>query len=192
MRSIQYPIHLPRDFDMAQIDERVRARGQAFADLEGLAFKAFLTQSAAKGATGNCYAPFYVWSDPDAIDPFLAGPLFGAVMQSFGRPNLLDRHVLEFGVADRSVVPTLATFETRQPGTADGLAAIHDAEKTEQRRASGMPGLLLASSLIDFSSWTVTRVRLWANEASVSAPDNAERFDVLLAVGPALKAAVRR
>ena len=40
-RSIQYPIQLPQDFDTAQIDERVRLRGQAFANLEGLAFKAF-------------------------------------------------------------------------------------------------------------------------------------------------------
>jgi Domain of unknown function (DUF4865) len=56
MRSIQYPFQLPRDFDMAQIDELVRVRGQAFANLEGLAFKAFLTRSAAKGAAGNRYA----------------------------------------------------------------------------------------------------------------------------------------
>jgi hypothetical protein len=41
---------------MAQIDERVRARGQAFADLKGVAFEALLTRSAANGAGGNRYA----------------------------------------------------------------------------------------------------------------------------------------
>ena len=191
MRSIQYPIQLPRDFEMAQIDARVQARGHAFADLEGLAFKAFLVQSVALGGARNVYAPFYVWNDPEAIGRFLAGPLFAAVTESFGRPNLLERLVLEFAVADRSVVPTIATFETRQPHEADSLVAIREAERVEQQRALGQPGLLLAASLIDFSSWTVTRVRLWADAAGAAAAGDAERFDVLLAVGPALKPAVR-
>jgi hypothetical protein len=39
MRSTHYPIELARTYDMTQIEERVRLRGQAFERLDGLALK---------------------------------------------------------------------------------------------------------------------------------------------------------
>ena len=61
MRSTHYPIELARTYDMTQIEERVRLRGQAFERLDGLALKAFLVRSASNGAMGNWYT-FYVWT----------------------------------------------------------------------------------------------------------------------------------
>jgi Domain of unknown function (DUF4865) len=70
--------------------------------LDGLLMKAVLVRSIDNGAARNCYAPFYVWRDDSAITRFLTEPLFGGVLESFGRPSVIDRRVLEFAVADRS------------------------------------------------------------------------------------------
>jgi hypothetical protein len=36
-------------------------------DVSGLGLKAYLIQEVAAGSAGNAYAPFYVWTDPDAL-----------------------------------------------------------------------------------------------------------------------------
>lgn len=190
MRSIRYPIALAPDFDMARIAERVRSRGHAFERLDGLLLKAFLVQSVADGAARNVYAPFYVWHDDEAITRFLAGPLFGGVIESFGRPAVIERRVLGFAVAGTTARATLATFET----TAIGRATTPDAgiaiEVRRLEQARRQPGLVAATTLLDTAAWTTTRVRLWADAASArDVGPEAERFDVLLAVGPALRAA---
>lgn len=188
MRSTHYPIGLAPDFDMARIDERVRSRGHAFDRLDGLLMKAFLVQSIANGAARNCYAPFYLWSDDSAITRFLTGPLFGGVVESFGRPGVIDRRVLEFAVADRSGRPALATFETAAVGRATSPSTLAEAEGRWHRAALREPGLVAACTLLDTATWSVTRVRLWADAASArDVGPEAERFDVLLAVGPALQ-----
>jgi hypothetical protein len=40
---------------------------------------------ATRGSTVNEYAPFYLWTRAEALAGFLGGPLFGAVVASFGR-----------------------------------------------------------------------------------------------------------
>ena len=187
MRSIHYPIELARTYDMTQIEERVRLRGQAFERLDGLALKAFLVQSASNGAMGNWYAPFYVWNDDLAIARFLTGPLFGGVIESFGRPSVIEQRVIEFAVVDRSVRPTLATFETAQADTAIQPPSLWQIESRHHRDIIQAPGLLAACTLVDVQTWTTTRVRLWADEDSArNVGPGAERFDVLRVVGPAL------
>jgi hypothetical protein len=187
MRSAHYPIALAPDFDMARIDDRVRSRGHVFDRLDGLLMKAFLVQSIANGAARNCYAPFYVWRDDSAITNFLTGPLFGGVIESFGRPSVIERRVLEFAVADRSVRPTLATFETAAVERATPPSTVAEVEGRRHRAALREPGLVAACTLLDTGAWGITRVRLWADAASVrDVGPEAERFDVLLAVGPAL------
>lgn len=187
MRSVRYLIPLAGNFAMEQIDERVRLRGHAFERLDGLAVKAFLVQSVAKGAMRNCYAPFYVWDDDLAIAHFLAGPLFGGVIESFGRPSVIDRRVLEFAVVDRSIRPTVATLETVESDHASQPSSLFQLESRRHRNAKNLPCLMAARTLLDTQAWTTTRVRLWGNDDSIAdVGPGAERFDVLRAVGPAL------
>ena len=187
MRSVQYSIPLDRDYAMEQIDERVRLRGHAFERLGGLALKAFLVQSAARGAIRNCYAPFYVWENDSAITDFLGGPLFGGVVESFGRPSVVDRRVLEFAVVDPNVRPTVATFETTGSDHGSQASPLFQAEGRRHRSATTLPGLVAACTLVDTQAWTITRVRLWAHDGSIAGVGpGAERFDVLRSVGPAL------
>jgi hypothetical protein len=167
VRSIQYPIVLPNGYDMSLIGQRARTKAPLFDSLPGLELKAFLTASTDDGAPQNLYLPFYVWEDSLAIARFLGGPLFGAVIDSFGRPPVLDRQVLEFGVADRDVVPSLATFETMSADRAARPPEIWRWERWAQRQALELPGLFAACSTIDTVSWMVTRVRFWASASAV-------------------------
>jgi hypothetical protein len=64
---------------------------------------------------------------------------------------------------------------------------LWQAESRHHRDVLQAPGLLAACTLVDVQAWTTTRVRLWANEAGArNAGREAERFDVLRVVGPAL------
>src|SRR4051812_21524403 len=111
MRSLHYPIALPDDFDMSTLQRRVDEKAHLFESLPGLRFKAFLASSRAQGDRRNAYAPFYVWDDDEAASGFLRGALFAAVIESFGRPAVLDRSVLAFALGEGRVVPRLATLE---------------------------------------------------------------------------------
>jgi hypothetical protein len=111
MRSLYYPITLPDTFDMSAIERRVRDRAPAFEGLAGLALKAFLVASVAQGATKNLYAPFYFWERSTAMTEFLGDPLFHAVTESFGRPQVFDRPVLQFNIVCRDFSPRVATLE---------------------------------------------------------------------------------
>jgi hypothetical protein len=189
VRSIQYAITLPDEYDMALIEDRARAKAPLFASLPGLELKAFLAASPADGARCNVYAPFYVWRHSTELADFLIGPLFGAVIDGFGRPAVLDRQVLAFGVADQAAAPLVATFESMAADRGAQPAEIWQWEKWAQRGALSQPGLCAACSLLDTTSWTVTRVRFWADAAAVrGVSEAAQRLRVLAVVGSAVGA----
>jgi hypothetical protein len=95
--------------------------------------------------------------------------------------------VLALGVADRSAVPTLATLEHVSTDFSVLPRVLQRREEKQHRAALQTPGLFAAATLLDTRDWAVTRVRLWANAASVQGvAADAERFDVLRATGPAL------
>jgi hypothetical protein len=187
MRSLHYPILLRNDQDMSAIDQRVRDRAHAFEDIDGLLLKAFLVMRIADGDRVNLYAPFYVWEDPAAMRAFLGGPLFQGVVDSFGRPAVIDRQVLEFALVDKGIVPQVATMEHASVPAKVPPADLFRHQASEHQRALRLPGLFASATVLDSSAWRVSRVRFWADEASAaSAGDAAERLRVVRAVGPAL------
>jgi hypothetical protein len=188
MRSLHYPIRLPDAFDMRTIERRVRDRASAFDGLEGLALKAFLMTSIAQGADENLYAPFYVWDNEAAMADFLSGPLFHAVIQSFGRPRVFDRPVLQFNIASRNFAPQVATIEEIALDAKQPIIDAYWAESAAQRRALNQPGLFAAASVLDAASWTVSRIGLWHSAADASdVSADAQRLSVLAVVGNAVQ-----
>jgi hypothetical protein len=100
---------------------------------------------------------------------------------------VIERRVIEFTVTDRSVRPTLATFETAKADTATQPPSLWQTESRFHREVLHAPGLHVACTLVDVQAWTTTRVRLWADADSArDVSPEAERFDVLRVVGPAL------
>lgn len=188
MRSLHYPITLPDEFDMRTIERRVRDRAPAFDGLEGLALKAFLVTSMARGADKNLYAPFYLWDHEAAMAEFLSGPMFQAVIQSFGRPRVFDRPVLQFNIASRDFDPQVATIEEFALDAEQPIIDAYWAESAAQRRTLTRPGLFAAASVLDAASWTVRRIGLWRSAAdALHVSADAQRLSVLAVVGNAVQ-----
>lgn len=91
MIAMQYRIVLPDHYPMASIEARIAANGHRLDGYPGLLFKAFLYRRRDdwpyEGAQ-NCYAPFYLWRQPQAMAGFLAGDGFAALCRDFGRPRV--------------------------------------------------------------------------------------------------------
>jgi len=94
MLALQYTFHLPEAYDLQCVRDRVAARGHLFDRLPGLAFKVFLISQKTGRATGNAYAPFYLWDSMRAATDFLMGEKFDVVTQAFGWPRLATWHPL--------------------------------------------------------------------------------------------------
>jgi hypothetical protein len=88
--AMRYPIDLPADYDMGIIRARVRDRGKALDDREGLLLKAYcIRQIGTLDSPVNQYTPFYVWDDATAAAEFLwGGAGFGGIVRDFGRPGV--------------------------------------------------------------------------------------------------------
>jgi hypothetical protein len=111
MYAMQYEITLPADYDMGIIRQRVATRGHLLDDFPGLAFKAYLMRERGKdGSHRNQYAPFYLWTEVEAMGRFLwGGGGFAGLIDSFGRPAV--RHwtgVACFAGPARRTVPRAA------------------------------------------------------------------------------------
>jgi hypothetical protein len=81
MLYLHYSARLPPDMTEADAEARAAAKAPAFDGLPGLAWKAFLFRAGRYGA-------LYLWDDPAAAGSFLAGPLYAAVVERFGPPDM--------------------------------------------------------------------------------------------------------
>ncbi|MGI3786706.1 MAG: DUF4865 family protein, partial [Janthinobacterium lividum] len=104
----QYPISLPADYDMNIIRERVRSRGAALDDREGLRMKAYCVREVGvDDSIVNEYAPFYLWSDTRAAADFLWHRRgFHGIVADFGRPcvHTWVPEAISFGAAPPDAV----------------------------------------------------------------------------------------
>lgn len=81
MLAMHYAIPLKDRDQVAAVRARVAERGPLFDGLPGLHVKLFLIDPA-----DPCYAPFYLWREPDAALAFLSGDFFKSIIDTFGRP----------------------------------------------------------------------------------------------------------
>lgn len=83
MLAMHYAIALASADQVAAVRARVVERGPLFDGMAGLKVKLFLIDAA-----NPCYATFYLWRDASAALDFLEGPLFRALCDAFGRPEV--------------------------------------------------------------------------------------------------------
>lgn len=89
MIAMQYIIPLPTDYDMSRITRRIADKGGMTDALPGLVFKAYLSariNDPKLPVPANRYAPVYLWREVEAMNAFLHGPMFQALVEAFGRP----------------------------------------------------------------------------------------------------------
>lgn len=117
MFALHYQFVLPADYDMNIIRDRIRARGHAFAKMNGLVFKQFLLADRGAGAPVNLYAPVYLWASADSALNFLRGGLFAGVCAAFGRPSVDIGLVASFPNASQVESAVSLSKSVEHPGS---------------------------------------------------------------------------
>lgn len=153
---MQYPIVLPTDYDMDVIRTRVRTRGGALDDRNGLSCKAYcIREAGVDGSPINQYAPFYLWADSNAAADFLwGGQGFDGIVRDFGRPRVhtWTPASLAVGGCERSDV-TRAVFRTAQIDRDADLVAVAQALMARVSAKADNPDVHLALGGIDPTNW---------------------------------------
>ncbi|QLH20327.1 DUF4865 family protein [Streptomyces sp. Rer75] len=188
MHAMQYRITLPADYDMKIIRHRVESKGPLLDDFPGLGLKAYgIRERGVDGSPVNAYAPFYLWSAPDAMNRFLWGPGFRGIARDFGRPVVEHWQGLAFhrGPAAGTAPRTAVRHTVPVPAAADPATAVEGAVEELPRRAAA-DGVHSAALGIDPRGWELVRFTLWADSAPSDEPG--DRYQVLHLSAPGLAA----
>ena len=165
MFAMQYEITLPADYDMAIIHRRVAERGHLLDDFPGLGLKAYLIQErGVAGAAVNQYAPFYLWPQIQSIWPFVTGPGFKGLTNSFGPVAIRSWAGLDVEIGS-GFAPDHVLSASRQLISIDpasDLAALREDEAARQHRLVGAAdGPALHATALDIEHWRLLRFALW-------------------------------
>ncbi|MEV6132851.1 DUF4865 family protein [Streptomyces violaceusniger] len=191
MLVMQYRITLPADYDMRIIRDRVATKGPLLDDFSGLGLKAYgIRERGVDGSPVHQYAPFYLWTAPEAMNRFLWGPGFQGIVRDFGRPTVEHWQGLAFergpaaGTAPRAATRHAAPV----PAAADPASAVEDAlaRLAERARTDGVHATALG---IDPRGWELIHFTLWEDSAPPSEPG--DRYQVLHLSTPDLDALPR-
>ncbi|MCM3810459.1 DUF4865 family protein [Streptomyces sp. DR7-3] len=179
MLAMQYRITLPADYDMRIIRRRVETKGPLLDDFSGLGLKAYgIRERGVDGSRVHQYAPFYLWTAPEAMNRFLWGPGFQGIIRDFGRPSVEHWQGLAFerGPSAGAVPRTATRHATPVPAAADPAAAVEDAlaRLAERTRKDGVHTTALG---IDPRGWELIHFTLWEGSAPPSEPG--DRYQVL-------------
>ena len=159
-----YAHRLPADYDISIIRDRAKARGHLFDGIPELYFKGFLLRERGRyGATQNEYSSLYLWRTDLGLRNFLVDGRTKSVTDSFGRPQIETRFVLDAlkggGKAGRFL------YKQARPIAHDAdLTAAFAAEIENNRAIAREPGAVVAAVGVDVQNWTFTRVLLSERE----------------------------
>ena len=184
MLIAHYAHRLPANYDIELIRSRAQARGHLWDAVPELHFKAFLLRERGRfGAIASEYSSLYLWRGDEAFRNFLADGRTKPVTDSFGRPQIETRVVLDA----RKGSGREARFAYKQqfdiPADSDLTSAIA-AEIERVSDTARQPGAVAAVVGVDAERWTFTRVLLSENE-----PDGREAglaYQVLYLAQPLL------
>jgi len=179
-----YAHRLPADYDVDIIRNRAKARGHLFDVVPELTFKGFLLRERGRfGATANEYSSLYLWRKDEGFRNFLVDGRFKSVTDSFGRPQIETRFVLDAHKGSGEA----ARFLTRQEqdiGPDTDLTSAFAAEIKRNREAAQQAGVVAAAVGVDAQNWKFTRILLSEQE-----PDGREQgtaYQVLYLAKPLL------
>jgi hypothetical protein len=191
MYAMQYEISLPADYDMGILRERVELAKSVLDTREGVGFKAYMIREVASGSPVNQYAPFYMWSDTEAMSRFLfAGTGFERIIRSFGRvPVRQWTGVARYsGPAAAGDAIHAASRRTRPvPVFDDTLSAWIEETAAEAERLAKRDEAHTVALAIDPTRWELVEFALWA-DAVPEDVEATERYEVLHVSKPSIGA----
>jgi hypothetical protein len=194
MLIAHYAHRLPANYDIELIRSRAHARGHLWDAVGELHFKAFLLRERGRfGAIASEYSSLYLWRKDEGFRNFLADGRTKSVTDSFGRPGIETRVVLDARKGSGREARFATKHEFDIPLDSDLTSAIA-AEIARVSDTARQPGAVAAVVGVDTERWKFTRVLLSENE-----PDGREEglaYQVLYLAQPLLaelpQAAIRQ
>ena len=179
-----YAHRLPADYDIGIIRNRAKSRGHLFDAIPELYFKAFLLRERGRfGANQNEYASLYLWRKDDGFRDFLVDGRTKSVTDSFGRPQIETRFVLDAHKGSSEQPRFLYKQEQDIPIDTDLTSAFAD-EIARNRESAKQAGVVASAVGVDVQNWKFTRVVL--SEKEPTGRDQGTAYQVLYLAKPLL------
>ena len=164
MLIAHYAHRLPANYDIELIRSRAHARGHLWDAMPELYFKAFLLRERGSfGATASEYSSLYLWRKDEGFRNFLVDGRTKSVTDSFGRPRIETRVVLDARKGGGREARFLYKQELDIPLDSD-LTSAFAAEIERLSDIARRPGAVAAAVGVDTERWTFTRVLLSETE----------------------------
>ena len=184
MIIVQYAHRLPADYDIGIIRNRAKSRGHLFDAIPELYFKAFLLRERGRfGANQNEYSSLYLWRKDEGLRDFLVDGRTKSVTDSFGRPQIETRFVLDAHKGSGEQPRFLYKQEQNIPIDTDLTSAFAD-EIARNRESAKQAGVVASAVGVDVQNWKFTRVVLSEKEPTVR--DQGTAYQVLYLAKPLL------
>lgn len=179
-----YAHRLPADYDLGIIRNRAGARGHLFDAIPELYFKAFLLRERGRfGANQNEYSSLYLWRKDQGFRDFLVDGRTKSVTDSFGRPHIETRFVLDAHKGSGEQARFLYKQEEHIPIDAD-LTSAFAQEIARNRQTANQAGVVASAVGVDAQNWTFTRVLL--SEREPAGREQGTAYQVLYLAKPLL------
>ena len=184
MIIVQYAHRLPADYDIGIIRNRAKSRGHLFDAIPELYFKAFLLRERGRfGANQNEYSSLYLWRKDEGLRDFLVDGRTKSVTDSFGRPQIETRFVLDAHKGSGEQPRFLYKQEQNTPIDTDLTSAFAD-EIARNRESAKQAGVVASAVGVDVQNWKFTRVVL--SEKEPTGRDQGTAYQVLYLAKPLL------
>ena len=184
MIIVQYAHRLPADYDIGIIRNRAKSRGHLFDAIPELYFKAFLLRERGRfGANQNEYSSLYLWRKDEGLRDFLVDGRTKSVTDSFGRPQIETRVVLDAHKGSSEQPRFLYKQEEDIPIDTDLTSAFAD-EIARNRESAKQAGVVASAVGVDVQNWKFTRVVL--SEKEPTGRDQGTAYQVLYLAKPLL------
>ena len=184
MIIVQYAHRLPADYDIGIIRNRAKSRGHLFDAIPELYFKAFLLRERGRfGANQNEYSSLYLWRKDEGLRDFLVDGRTKSVTDSFGRPQIETRFVLDAHKGSSEQPHFLYKQEQDIPIDTDLTSAFAD-EIARNRESAKQAGVVASAVGVDVQNWKFTRVVL--SEKEPTGRDQGTAYQVLYLAKPLL------
>jgi Domain of unknown function (DUF4865) len=179
-----YAHRLPADYDLQTIRNRAKARGHLFDAIPELHFKGFLLRERGRfGAIQNEYSSLYLWRKDEGFRDFLVDGRTKSVTDSFGRPQIETRFVLDAHKGSGKDARFLTKQEQDIAPDAD-LTSAFAAEIARNRETAQQDGVVATAVGVDAQRWKFTRVLV--SEREPAGRDQATVYQVLYLAKPLL------
>ncbi|MEE3624350.1 DUF4865 family protein [Nitrospirillum sp. BR 11752] len=186
MLIAHYSHRLTADYDLDILHQRAAANAERWAAIPDLYFKGFLLRQAGRhGAIANAYSALYLWRQDAAFRDFLVQDRYKTVTDTFGRADIDVRVALDARKGPARDA-RFAVVDNAPIGVDVALGRVWADEIALNREVAEGADIVATAVGVDARTWTLTRIRLTAEEPA-GLPPTAVIYQVLQLARPLLE-----